>query len=185
MKMKSFVTTLFALLSLNVFALTVDGISFDDKVNVQGQELILNGVGIRKATFLKIKVYYGGLYLENKTNNPNDFLDSSTPKQIVMHFVRDVSSNDLKKTYSEAFHAANKETYASMLTLFEEFNSNFQRDMKKGERMVFTFTKDGVSFKAADFSSKTFGDANFSKAVLRMWFINPQDNGLTEGLLGK
>ena len=55
--MKKFCLVLLALISFNSFALTVDGITFEDKVNVGGKDLVLNGVGIRKATFLKIKVY--------------------------------------------------------------------------------------------------------------------------------
>ncbi len=179
--MKLFFTCLIALYSLNSFALTVDEISFDDKVNVAGKELVLNGVGIRKATFLKIKVYYGALYLASKAKDA-EFIKNSDPKQITMHFVRDVDAKDLKKTYKEAFEGANPGTFKSMLPTFEAFNTNFV-DVKKGDRMVFTFLPDGVVLNIAGKSFPKAGDANFSKAVLSMWFVNPLDEGLTKGLL--
>lgn len=182
--MKNLILGFVALFALNTHALTVDSINFEDKVNVAGKDLVLNGVGIRKATFLKIKVYYGGLYLSAKTNDSKSFLGTAEPKQIVMHFVRDVDAKDLKKTYKEAFESANKETFKSMLPTFEAFNNNFT-DIKKGERMVFTFLPDGVVLALAGKTLPKAGDAAFSHAILNMWFINPLDEGLTKGLLGQ
>lgn len=180
---KLFLMTI-ALASLNLHAITVDSINFDDKINVAGKDLVINGVGIRKATFLKIKVYYGALYLSQKTTNSGAFLGTNEPKQIIMHFVRDVEVKDLKKTYLEAFEGANKETYKPMLPTLETFNANLG-DIKKGEKMVITFLADGA---VLTFAGKTFpkiGDAQFSKALLNMWFVNPLDEGLTKGLLGQ
>ncbi|AUN99596.1 hypothetical protein C0V70_16075 [Bacteriovorax stolpii] len=182
--MRSLVLGLVTLFSVSAHALTVDSIAFDDKVTVAGKELVLNGVGIRKATFLKIKVYYGALYLTAKTTNSGAFLGTNEPKQITMQFVRDVDAKDLKKTYKEAFEGANKETYKNMLPTFEAFNNNFT-DIKKGERMVFTFLPDGVVLTLAGKSFPKAGDAAFSHAILNMWFINPLDEGLTKGLLGQ
>lgn len=182
--MKSLVLGLVTLLSVSAHAITVDSITFDDKLTVGQKELVLNGVGIRKATFLKIKVYYGALYLSQKAKDAKEFLGNNEPKQITMHFVRDVSANDLKKTYKEAFEGANKETYKSMLPTFEAFNANFT-DIKKGERMVFTFLPDGVVLNLAGKTFAKAGDAAFSHAILNMWFINPLDEGLTKGLLGQ
>ncbi len=179
--MKLFLTSLIALFAFNSFALTVDEISFDDKVTVAGKELVLNGVGIRKATFLKIKVYYGALYLTAKAKDA-EFIKNSEPKQITMHFVRDVDAKDLKKTYKEAFEAANPTTFKNMLPTFETFNTNFV-DVKKGDRMVFTFLPDGVVLSVAGKAFPKAGDANFSRAILSMWFVNPLDESLTKGLL--
>lgn len=179
------ILALFIMIStaISAQALTVDSINFEDKVNVAGKDLVINGVGIRKATFLKIKVYYGALYLTSKTTNAGSFLANNEPKQITMHFVRDVSASDLKKTYKEAFEGANETTYKSMLPTFDAFNANFT-DIKKGEVMVFTFHPDGVVLSVAGKTFPKAGDANFSKAILNMWFINPLDAGLTKGLLG-
>lgn len=180
------VTLLFAtLFSLSVSAVTIDGITFNDTTSVNSKELVLNGIGIRKATILKIKVYYGALYLAQKAQTSEAFLNDSEPKQIVMHFVRNVNVKDLKQTYKDAFTAANKETHASMAATFEQFNAQFEKNMQKGERMIFTFTTEGVSLKIGDTQGATIGDDNFAKAILRMWFVNPQDQGLTDGLLGK
>jgi len=181
--MKIFFLIMMVFTAVSANALTVDSINFEDKVNVAGKELVINGVGIRKATFLKIKVYYGALYLSQKANNATAFLGTADSKQIVMHFVRDVSVTDLKKTYREAFESANKETYKNLLSTLDAFSANLS-DIKKGERMIITFLPDGATLT---FIGKTFpkvGDTAFSKALLNMYFINPLDQGLTNGLLG-
>lgn len=181
--MKNLFLTMITLLTLNAHAFTIDSINFEDKVNVAGKDLVLNGVGIRKATFLKIKVYYGALYLAQKSNTAAAFLSTNDSKQIVMHFVRDVDVKDLKKTYLEAFEKANKETYKSMLPMLEQFNSSLS-DIKKNERMIITFLPDGATLAFIGKTHPKVGDAAFSKALLNMYFINPLDQNLTNGLLG-
>ena len=182
--MKILIAIMIIFTALSASALTVDSINFEDKVVVAGKELVLNGVGIRKATFLKIKVYYGALYIAQKSKNAETFLGTAEPKQITMHFVRDVDAKDLKKTYKEAFEGANKDSYKSMLPTFEAFNANFT-DVKKGDIMTFQFLPDGVVLTSAGKSFTKAGDAAFSKAILNMWFIDPLDAGLTKGLLGQ
>lgn len=182
--MKIFFLIAMIVTAVSANALTVDSINFEDKVNVAGKDLVLNGVGIRKATFLKIKVYYGALYLTEKHTNASEFLKTDSPKQITMHFVRDVDVKDLKKTYLEAFESANKETFKNMLPTLEEFNSNL-RDIKKGERMIISFLTDGATLTFAGKTYPKVGNAAFSKALLNMYFINPLDAGLTQGLLGQ
>lgn len=182
--MKILALVMMIFVSITAQALTIDSINFEDKVNVAGKELVINGVGIRKATFLKIKVYYGALYLAQKSNAPAAFTATAEPKQIIMHFVRDVEVKDLKKTYLEAFQGANPDTYKSMLPTLEAFNANLG-NIKKGERMVINFLPDGAVLNFAGKSSPKVGDAQFSKALLNMWFVNPLDEGLTKGLLGQ
>ena len=181
--MKSLLLLTITLITITAHAITVDGVTFDDKINVVGKELVVNGVGIRKATFLKIKVYYGALYLTQKSTNSSSFLGTNDPKQIVMHFVRDVDTKDLKKTYIQAFEDGNKEAHKSQIPTLEAFLANL-RDIKKGERMVITFLNDGAQLEIAGKNFTKVGDASFSQALLNMYFVNPQDTGLTNGLLG-
>lgn len=187
MKIKSYLLILIlTFFSSMTIASTIDGVQFPDEILVDGKPLVLNGLGTRKATFLKVKVYHAGLYLAHRANEPEAFLETTEPKQIIMTFLRDVDANDLKKTYSEAFATANPDTHKSMANLFSEFNSNFQHDVKKGQKMIFTFTDKGASIKVGDQAeSKLYGGSKFSQYLLRMWFIHPQDPDLARGLLRK
>lgn len=187
MKLKHYLVLFFlSLWSTSLVASSIDGVNFSDEIIADGKPLLLNGLGTRKATFLKVKVYHAALYLAHRASEPEAFLETPEPKQIVMSFVRNVGANDLKKTYSEAFATANPDTHQSMATLFNEFNSNFQQEVKKGQKMIFTFTDHGTSIKVGDQpETKFYGDAKFSQSLLRMWFIRPQDPDLARGLLRK
>lgn len=180
--MKKLFGSLLLSFALNLAAATLDNVTFADKVTAEGQELVLNGIGIRKATFLKIKVYYGGLYLEQKNKDPNAFLATPAPKQIVMHFVRDVEAKKLREAFTEGMEAANP-NHASFKSQMDKFNS-YVVDVVKGDKFVITFLKDGVLFSAKDKTAEKISDANFSRALLSIWFVNARDEALRSGLLG-
>lgn len=168
-------------ISFNLAAATLDGVIFSDTTKVEGKDLVLNGIGIRKATFLKIKVYYGGLYLEQKTKDPSAFLATPAPKQIVMHFVRDVDAKKLRDAFVEGLEAANK-NHASFKAQMDKFNS-YVVDVVKGDQFIVTFLNDGVLFSAKGKTDKIMGN-EFSRALLNIWFTNARDEGLRSGLLG-
>src|SRR3989337_2459246 len=67
-----------------------------DQATVEGKTLVLNGMGLREATFLKVAVYVAGLYLESKSADANAILGSSQVKRISMHFVRDVRADQMR-----------------------------------------------------------------------------------------
>ena len=169
-------------LTFTITAATLDNITFADKVNVEGSELILNGIGIRKATFLKIKVYYGALYLIQKTKEPNAFLKTPTSKQIVMHFVREVDAKKLRDAFVEGMEAANT-NHENFKTQLEKFNS-YIVDVSKDDLIIIDFTKDAVSLNVKGKQSEKIKGAEFSQALLNIWFTHPRDENLRNGLLG-
>lgn len=181
--MKTLIAIIVTLLSLNLFAAELDGIKFDDKVKIENKELTLNGIGIRKATILKIKVYYGALYLEAKTKDPAAFLSTTSPKQIVMHFVREVEAKKLRDAFNEGMEAANS-NHASYKVMMDKFNSLIP-DVVKNDQIIINFLTDGVTVTAKGKTSEKIGNGDFSKALLNIWFTNPRDEQLKNGLLGK
>lgn len=182
--MKTIFTLIISLFALNIFSAELDGIKFDDKVKVGNTELVLNGIGIRKATIFKVKVYYGGLYLEKKTTDHNAVLSSVTPKQIVMSFVHDVDAKKLKNGFSEGFENANPNASAALKASLEKFNTTIS-DVVKGDKFVINFESDGVVINVKGKTYEKIGNGEFSKALLSIWFINPTDEGLKKGLLAQ
>lgn len=181
--MNKILLLILSLFFINAFSAELDGIKFDDKIKLENKDLILNGIGIRKATIFKVKVYYGGLYLEQKSNDYNSFLNANSSKQIVMNFVHDVDAKKLRNGFSEGFEKANKNHEALKATL-DKFNSTLS-DVIKGDKIVITFYNDGVAVNVKGKQFEKFGNAEFSKALLSVWFINPTDEGLRNGLLGQ
>ena len=65
-------TAFAALAPVAARAADVGGVKVEDKAMVGGQELALNGAGVR--TRLVFKVYVGALYLPQKTSNVADIV---------------------------------------------------------------------------------------------------------------
>ena len=80
-------------LAIPLFAGTLAGVKMDDATAVNGQNLVLNGMGLRKKLF--IKVYVGGLYLPAKQSNAATVLATDQPRRMVMHFLYSVSKNQM------------------------------------------------------------------------------------------
>ena len=73
---------------------------FSPIVEVEGTKLHLNGIGLRKATFLRFKVYWGALYLTERSSDAEAILASPTPKQARLRFLRDVGVEKLKDAFT-------------------------------------------------------------------------------------
>jgi hypothetical protein len=49
-----------------------------DSAKAGGTDLVLNGLGIRKATFLNVKVYVAGLYLPQKSGEAGKIISAES-----------------------------------------------------------------------------------------------------------
>src|SRR5438034_5603875 len=97
-------TLLVAALGANVAqAKECKGVNFPDQAQVEGSNLMLNGLGLRQATMLKVSVYVAALYTAKPSADPNAILGSDSPKELILQFVRDVGADDLRKGWEEGF----------------------------------------------------------------------------------
>jgi len=49
--------------------------------------LVLNGLGLRQATMMKVNVYVAALYVAQRSADANAILASNTPKDLIFQFV--------------------------------------------------------------------------------------------------
>ena len=160
-------------------------VSYPDQVAVNGSTLALNGLGLRQATALKINVYVAALYVAATSADANAILGASTPKQMILHFVRGVSRSDLTKARDEGFEANAKEQLPALKARVEKFKS-MMTDMKSGERMSFTYKPgSGVLVDVSGTAKGTIEGDDFAKALLSIWLgTHPPNSELKAGLLG-
>src|SRR5579871_4803802 len=74
------------------------GVSVPDSAQVANTNLVLNGVGLRKRFF--IKIYVGGLYLPQKSADPDAIIAGTGPDRILMRMIYAVS----KEQFTDAWH---------------------------------------------------------------------------------
>lgn len=161
------------------------GIDFPDQIEVDNTILVLNGLGLRQATALKVNVYIAGLYLTEKSGDPETILQSPTQKCLVLHFLRNVGSSDLTKAWDDGF----KKNAANEIPVLKdriEKIKGFTKDMKTGQKLSFTY-KPGDGIKV-DIDGALIGIVegdDFAKAFLSIWLgPEPPNQNLKDGLLG-
>jgi hypothetical protein len=167
-----------------VRAATLAGVDFPDRATVGGKTLVLNGLGLRTATFLKVKVYVIGLYLERESSDAGAIIGSSESKRIQMHFVRDVTAEEGRDALIKGLEN-NYEDAASISGEIATFDASV-RDMKTGDTMVLDFSGDTVYILINGTEIDVVKGKPFQQALLGIWLgRKPIDDDLKEGILGR
>jgi hypothetical protein len=162
---------------------TLAGVALPDTVEVAGQKLVLNGMGIRKATILKVKVYVAGLYLGSRSSDPKQILGATT-KRVVLRFVRDVDRNDIVKAWAEGFKK-NGGSSPALAPRVAQLNG-WMADMKEGKSLVFTQAASSVEVSVAGVVKGKIQGDDFAAALFSIWLgPDPPNEELKSGLLGK
>jgi len=173
--------------SLPAFAAEVGGIKFPDTVTVAGQELVLNGAGVRSK--LVFKVYALGFYLKEKKTTVADVLASSGPRRIRIMPMRDLTSDDFGMAFMKGLNdnvSADERT--KLLPQTKAFGEMFAQfpGLKKGDELIVDWTP-GVGSQAT-LNGKKVGevlpDVAFFNAIMRIWIGDkPVDAALKPKML--
>lgn len=166
-------------------AKVVEGITVPDSIKIKESNLLLNGAGIRRATFLNVKVYVGALYLSKKVSNVEAVLNAPYPKYLSMTFLRDADGESLLEEWQKGFSVAVPEKQRVDLKDSIQKFYKLMGDIKKKQQILLSFFKNGVVVSVNGKVSEKIGNEDFSKALLSIWFINARDKSLKEELLGR
>jgi long-chain acyl-CoA synthetase len=178
-------TALGLMLAAGVQAAEVGGVKLDDKVALGGQELVLNGAGVRsRAVF---KVYVGSLYVPAKATTLAAVLEKA-PRRFQLNILRSLSadqlvdalSDGLKDNTSAAELAAIKPQVDQLVATMKSLG-----DVKEGDVVTLDFV-DGATKIALNGTAKgsIAGDA-FNGALTRIWLGDkPAQADLKKAMLG-
>jgi Chalcone isomerase-like len=179
------------LLTLAVFSLaslshagTLANVTLPDTVQAGNTTLVLNGMGLR--TKYAFKVYVAGLYIPQKSADPGAILKPDVPRRIVMHFVRDVSKNQLTDGFTESFE---NNTPEAAKTLKPDIDRLFAvlDAVKDGEEVTFTYVPGtGTSVAIAGKERVSIAGPSFADLIFSVWLgPKPPNAGLKKGILGQ
>ncbi|MDD2897277.1 MAG: chalcone isomerase family protein [Desulfuromonadaceae bacterium] len=164
-------------------ALEVAGVQLDQVVTVHGQQLKLNGYGIRKKFF--IKVYIGSLYAAKRFVNASEAFGDSGDKLIRMNFLHSkVEKEKILEAFSDGF--TNNSPDLSAAPEVKKFLSLFSADFNRGDVVDLTLSAGGSV--TVSHNGKTLGtvaSARLAKGVLAIYLgEKPADESLKRGMLG-
>ena len=161
------------------------GVTLPDQVTVEGRTLQLNGMGLREATILRVRVYVAGLYLEARSADASRAIASEGPKRLVLHFVRDVGRGSLVDAWKEGFAKSAGPGLAALQDRVAMLNA-WMVDVKPGDTLTFTQVPErGVVVEIKGEAKGTLAGADFARALWGIWLgAEPPNPGLKKGLLG-
>lgn len=181
----AFLLVFFLALSISdLNAATLAGVTLPDTVQADGHTLVLNGMGIRKK--FVVKVYVAGLYLKQKSSEPAAILKEDAPKRLVMHFVHDVSKQQLADGFEDSFKNNAPDAAKTVSADIQRFLGALE-DMKDGEEMAFTYLPGpGVTLSIRGKDKLTIAAPAFAQALFSVWLgPKPPNADLKKGLLGQ
>ena len=162
-----------------------DGVSFPDHVTVGGQVLALNGLGIRKATFFRIKVYVAALYLARRSSDAAAILSHDESSEIALHFLWHVTTDELRGAWREGFARSAKGRLAPLRSRIATLDG-WMHGVDSGQTMTFVHVRgQGIEYLLDGVKQGTIPGADFARAFLGIWLgTRPPGKALKAGLLG-
>lgn len=178
------------LLSFNSPAATIDihGVKMEDKIQLNGSTLQLNGAGTRyKAIF---KVYAAGLYLSKPATTPDEVVNQAGPKRLSVTMLRTIDSKELGKLLTRGMEdnmdkAAMSKLIPGLVRMGEIFAA--QKPLVEGDNFLIDWvpgTGSVITVKG-QVQGEPFKEPEFFKALMLIWLGQaPADDKLKEALLG-
>lgn len=164
---------------------TCAGVTLPTQSAAFGAKLVRNGMGLREATVLNVDVYVAGLYVPHKTRSAKEILRETTPKLIVLHFVRDVSREEMSEALHDALRKNVGDEAAAAQAHLQRFLDKLPA-LHEGTRLELAYRPGHGMRLVVD--GKLLGvepDDHFANLVFRAWLGHaPPDEDLKAGLLG-
>lgn len=174
------------LTTTSLHAVEVAGVKIDEKIQAGGQDLVLNGAGLRTKLFFK--VYVGALYVGEKTTTPAAIYDSPAPRRMVMRMLREMGADSLYGALEEGLRNNLTAAEAAELKPQTEQLGAIMKSIgavKEGDSIAIDFSTGGIEIGLNGKSRGKVDGAAFGKALLRVWLgDNPADAALKKSLLG-
>ena len=172
-------------MSLNLYARDISGVSLPEQIELAGQQLPLNGAGIR--TKFIFDIYVGALYLPQKTKDVKQAISMAGPKRIQMHFLYDeVEKEKLTSGWTEGFeNNLSDKAFAALESRLADFNKLFVT-VKNGDQILLDYVPaTGTQVIINKQNKGTVAGADFNTALLKVWLgDDPADDDLKEAMLG-
>lgn len=165
---------------------TVAGVKVDAKMSLEGQSLVLNGAGTRVKMFMDM--YVGALYLEKKSTNASEIMNSKEGAAIKLNIVSGlITSDKMISAINEGFENATGKKTAPLKTKIDKFKGFFKEEIKKGDVfIIINVPNEGVVVYKNGVKKGSIDGHDFKKALFGIWLCDkPADKDLKDEMLGK
>ncbi|WP_077530779.1 chalcone isomerase family protein [Vreelandella utahensis] len=190
--MKQMLTLAFALLC--AFAMTaqaqektVEGVELPGTIDVAGNELSLNGAGVRSKWFMSL--YVGSLYLPQEFDSAQAIVEADQPMAIQLDIISGmIDSENMTEATMEGFESSTGGNMEPIQDDIDAFMGLFEQEIKEGDQFKITYIPgEGiVGFKNGDRIGTVDGGMDFKKAVFGIWLGDePAQESVKTAMMGK
>jgi hypothetical protein len=164
---------------------TKAGVTMPDAKRVANKQLVLNGMGLREATWLKIDVYVAGLYVQTPSSDPAKLVAADEVKVLVLRFVRDVGRGDIVKAWREGFENNATVPLARIQPSIDRLNA-WMPKFEDGDTLMFSYVPGtGVEVSVNGTRKGVIEGEDFARSLFSIWLgPKPPTGDLKRGLLG-
>jgi len=166
----------------------LEGQKFEPTVQVGGQTLTLNGVGLRKRAIFK--VYLNGLYVPQKSTDAATLINEKGARRASLRMLRDVDADSFVSAFTDGLkNNLSEAELAALKPQVDAFTATMKSvgEVKKGDVINFDYAPDGgtrITVNGQPRGNPIPGH-DFYAAVMRIWLGDkPVDDGLKKGMLG-
>lgn len=170
-------------------AIELDGVRFEDTIEVANQKLQLNGAGVREKVV--IDVYVASLYLPRKGSTTEEALNQPGAKSVHTVLLRDVTAQDFVGALIKGFKANNSaEQYDRYLPRLQELSRLMEQvgSARKGTVVKIDYLPQSGTRIYLDGKQQgaDIPGEEFFQGLLRIWLgPKPVDASLKAALLGR
>ncbi|WP_233261636.1 chalcone isomerase family protein [Vitiosangium sp. GDMCC 1.1324] len=154
-----------ALMAGTAQARTMGGVLMPDAIHLQGRELLLDHMELKRKLFFA--VYVWGLYLEQTPGSTREAIDFQGPKQLQLHFRRSLNRDQMIEAF-RGFLSHSAAMRSPEMRRYSEQLVQSLRGVQKGDALLITYLPDkgllisGEASQGAMIPGKDFADALFA-----------------------
>lgn len=162
------------------------GVTFPGTKVVDGKTLTLNGVAYRKALGF-VKVYVSGLYLEKKSTDAVEVIESEQVKHLYTHYLTNkATAKKLQEGFIDLIEKCNPpEMVTAHKEQIQQYAGWLDKDMQPGLTSVSTYIPGkGLTLVYQGQERGTIADKEFAQMYYRYNVGEKADKKIRAGLLG-
>ncbi len=169
-----------------VQALELEGVDLPERLTLDGQELVLNGAGVREKFFFDL--YVNSLYLQEQSRDAEQITSGDAPMAIRLNIISDkVNSENMTEATLEGFEKATEGNTQLLQAEIDQFMEAFEEEVREGDRFTLLYLPgEGVkAYRNGDLKTTIPGLA-FKRALFGIWLGDqPAQKSLKRDMLNQ
>ena len=162
----------------------VEKMNIPEEHRMGEQTLRLQGTGVGRATFLRLKVFLAALYTESPLRSAQSLREAAGPLRMDFTFLRRVDAHNNARAWDYHFREFNDRPYAESARDLAVFKQSLGA-LHRGTVQSFELTGDQTRFYEGGVLKCVIPGKGFQRSFLSIWASDKREQrNLQKGLLG-